>query len=127
MIDGITTRALDGTASLESSRPSQRPRNPAGVVDDSSARAGIETPATGSATAQPDFRTVQQLAAELGTALNRLEGDFSVSVDKDSGTMVVRITDQETGEIVRQIPSKELLEADRSMERIVGLIVDDQA
>ena len=125
MIDGITTRALDGTASLESSRPSQRPRNPAG--DDSSARAGIETPATGSATAQPDFRTVQQLAAELGTALNRLEGDFSVSVDKDSGTMVVRITDQETGEIVRQIPSKELLEADRSMERIVGLIVDDQA
>jgi uncharacterized FlaG/YvyC family protein len=41
--------------------------------------------------------------------------------------MVVRITDQATGEVVRQIPSKELLEADRSMERIVGLIVDDQA
>jgi len=96
-------------------------------VDDSSARAGNETPATGSATAQSDFKTVQQLAAELGTALNRLAGDFSVSVEKDSGTMVVRITDQETGEIVRQIPSKELLEADRSMERIVGLIVDDQA
>jgi flagellar protein FlaG len=70
---------------------------------------------------------VQQLAAELGTALNRHEGDFSVSVDRDSGTMVVRITDQATGEVVRQIPSKELLEADRSMERIVGLIVDDQA
>lgn len=127
MMNGITTPALAGTASLESSRPSQRPRNPAGTVDDSSARAGNETPATGSATAQSDFKTVQQLAAELGTALNRLEGDFSVSVDQDSGTMVVRITDQETGEVVRQIPSKELLEADRSMERIVGLIVDDQA
>lgn len=82
---------------------------------------------TGSVAVQPDSRTVQKLAAELGTALNRLEGDFSVSVDRDSGTMVVRITDQATGEVVRQIPSKELLEADRSMERIVGLIVDDQA
>lgn len=126
MMDGITTRGLAGTASLESSR--QRPRNPAGTVSDSSAPSGNQSsPVTGSVAAQPDFRTVQQLAAELGTALNRLEGDFSVSVDQDSGTMVVRITDQATGEVVRQIPSKELLEADRSMERIVGLIVDDQA
>ena len=127
MIHGITTRDLAGTASLDSSRPSQRPRNPAGTVNDSSARSGNATPVTGSVAVQPDSRTVQQLATELGTALNRLEGDFSVSVDQDSGTMVVRITDQATGEIVRQIPSKELLEADRSMERIVGLIVDDLA
>jgi uncharacterized FlaG/YvyC family protein len=70
---------------------------------------------------------VQQLAAELGTALDRVEGDFSVSVDRDSGMVIVRITDEVTGEIVRQIPPKELLEADRSMERIVGLLVDDQA
>ena len=124
MMDGITTRALAGTASLESSR--QRPRNP-DAVSDSSAPSGNQSPVTGSVAVQPDSRTVQQLAAELGTALNRLEGDFSVSVDRDSGTMVVRITDQATGEVVRQIPSKELLEADRSMERIVGLIVDDQA
>ena len=126
MMDGITTGALAGNASLESSR--QRPRNPAGTVSDSSAPSGNQSsPVTGSVAVQPDSRTVQQLAAELGTALNRLEGDFSVSVDRDSGTMVVRITDQATGEVVRQIPSKELLEADRSMERIVGLIVDDQA
>ena len=70
---------------------------------------------------------MQQLVAELGTALNKLEGDVSVSVDQDSGMVIVRITDEVTGEIVRQIPPKALLEADRSMERIVGLIVDDQA
>ena len=125
MMDGIPERGLAGTASLESSR--QRPRNPAETVSDSSAPSGNQSPVTGSVAVQPDLRTVERLAAELGTALNRLEGDFSVSVDRDSGTMVVRITDQATGEVVRQIPSKELLEADRSMERIVGLIVDDQA
>lgn len=78
--------------------------------------------------AQPgDLQAVQQLAAELGTALNQLEGDFSVSVDRDSGLVVVRITDEVTGEIVKQIPPQELLEADRNMERIVGLLVDDRA
>ena len=127
MIDGITTRVLTGTVSHESSGPSQRPRNPAGESDDSSAVAGIALPEPGSAAAQSEPRTVQQLAAELGTALNKLEEDFSVSVDKDSGMVVIRITDAVTGEIVRQVPPKELLEADRSMERIVGLIVDDQA
>ena len=127
MIDGITTRVLTSTVSHESSRPSQRPRNPAGEQNDSSVVAGNESLAPGSAAVQSTTRTVQQLAAELGTALNKLEGDFSVSVDKDSGMVVIRITDSITGEVVRQIPPKELLEADRSMERIVGLIVDDQA
>jgi len=129
MIDGITTRVLTGTVSHESSGPSQRPRNPAGELNDSSVVAGKEPPVSGSAAEQSEAttRTVQQLAAELGTALNKLEGDFSVSIDKDSGMVVIRITDAVTGEVVRQVPSKELLEADRNMERIVGLIVDDQA
>ena len=126
MMEGVTTRVLSGTASHESSRPYVRPRNPAGG-NGSGAQAGGASPATGSAAAQPDPQVVQQLAAELGTALNQLEGDFSVSVDRDSGFVVVRITDEVTGEIVRQIPPKELLEADRSMEKIVGLLVDDQA
>lgn len=69
---------------------------------------------------------VQQLAAELDAAVSGLDGDFSISVDEDSGMIIVRITDAVTGEIVKQIPPKELLEADRSMERIVGLLVDDQ-
>jgi len=126
MTEGVTTRFLSGTASNDSSRPYTRPRNPAGG-NGSGAQAGGTTPAAGSAAAQPDRQVVQQLAAELGTALNQVEGDFSVSVDKDSGMVIVRITDQVTGEIVRQIPPRELLEADRSMERIVGLLVDDEA
>lgn len=129
MTEGITTR-LPGIASHESSRPTQRPRNPAGSSESSThVRAKRqEARADGSAAAQPgDLQAVQQLAAELGTALSQLEGDFSVSVDRESGMVVVRITDEVTGEIVKQIPPKELLEADRSMEKIVGLLVDDRA
>ena len=126
MMEGVTSRILSGTASHESSRPYTRPRNAAGA-NSSGAQAGAVSPATGSAAAQPDPQVVQQLAAELSTALERVEGDFSVSVDSDSGFVIVRITDEVTGEIVRQIPPKELVEADRNMERIVGLLVDDQA
>lgn len=41
--------------------------------------------------------------------------------------IIVRITDEVTGEIVKQIPPQELLDAGLSMEKIVGLLVDDRA
>ena len=124
MIEGITA-TLPSFVSQESSRPLARPRNPAGNVD-SSVQVGAQQPAransSAAASAPVPPETVKQLAAEV----SGLDGDFSISVDEDSGMIIVRITDAVTGEIVKQIPPKELLEADRSMERIVGLLVDDQ-
>mgnify|MGYP003574009877 FL=1 len=73
-----------------------------------------------------DVNLASEIAAELDSALKNLDGDFSVSVDGDSGMIVVRITDEVTGEIVRQIPPQELLDAGSSMEKIVGLLVDDR-
>ena len=56
-----------------------------------------------------------------------MDANFHVSVDDDSGMMVVRITDTETGEIVRQAPPQQILDANVSMEKIIGLLVNDQA
>jgi len=67
------------------------------------------------------------LAAELNKALEQVEGSYSVSVDDDTGMMVVRITDTETGDIVKQVPPQQVLDVSVSVEKIVGLLVDDQA
>lgn len=74
-----------------------------------------------------DVNLASEIAAELDSALKKMDGDFSVSVDRDTGMVIVRITDEVTGEIVRQIPPQELLDAGLSMEKIVGLLVDDRA
>ena len=74
-----------------------------------------------------DPQVTEKLAARLDAALSNVDGDFSVSVDGDSGMVVVRILDTTTGEIVKQVPPQELLDADISMERIIGLLVDDEA
>jgi len=74
-----------------------------------------------------DVNLASEIASELDSALKKLDGDFSVSVDRDSGMVIVRITDEVTGEIVKQIPPQELLDAGTSMEKIVGLLVDDRA
>ena len=71
------------------------------------------------AQAQPlEAGVAEQLAAELASALDKVDGD--------TGMIVVRITDVSTGEIVKQVPPQELMDADRKMEEIVGLLVDDE-
>mgnify|MGYP003572114907 FL=1 len=127
-MEGITAR-MPRIASTESSRPSERPRNHAGATEPS---ARVEAPdhVRSKAMAGPqaiDVNLASEIAAELDSALKNLDGDFSVSVDGDSGMIVVRITDEVTGEIVRQVPPQELLDAGSSMEKIVGLLVDDRA
>ncbi len=79
------------------------------------------------ATSRPIQREeVEQAAAELDKVLKQTKGDLSVSVDKTTGVMVVKITDSTTGEIVKQIPPQELMEADISMSKIIGLLIDDR-
>ena len=130
-MEGIASMKPPGVASHEGSRPSsQRVRNrseaaapvPSGNGGGSGAAAAAPPP-------QPtvDPQVTEKLAARLDAALSNVDGDFSVSVDGDSGMVVVRILDTTTGEIVKQVPPQELMDADISMERIIGLLVDDQA
>ena len=69
---------------------------------------------------------VQELADKLSAALGKVDTNYSVSVDNDSGMIVVRITDVETGDIVQQVPPEQVLEASASVDKIVGLLVNDQ-
>ena len=70
-------------------------------------------------------KEIQALADNLNETLGRGDGKISVSVDDSTGMMVVRITDK-AGEIVKQIPPQQLLDADVSVENIIGLLVNDE-
>ena len=128
-MEGISVTKPSGIASHESSRPSPRPRNATGGSDLS---ARVEHhPDTGKSSTAPQAQPVEagvaeQIAAELSSALEQVDGDFSASVDGDTGMIVVRITDVSTGEIVKQVPPQELMDAGLKMEKIVGLLVDDE-
>lgn len=120
-MEGISqTIKIPEAATREAARA--RPRSPqAPVVPE--AAGGPQA----AAAAQPvQAQEVKQAAAELGKALQQQSSDLSVSVDETTGTMVVRITDSNTGEVVKQIPPQQLMEANVSMNKIVGLLIDDK-
>lgn len=49
------------------------------------------------------------------------------TIDKDSGKTVVKVVDASTSELIRQIPSEELLSLARNMTKLEGLLIDQKA
>lgn len=56
-------------------------------------------------------------------APNRL----AFSVDEDTGRSIVKITDAETGDLIRQIPAEEMLEIARSLDKMQGVLLQQKA
>ena len=75
---------------------------------------------------QPTVKSVEKAAERLNAALQEFQRDLSISVDQDTGQMVVTVTDLE-GNVIRQIPQDQLLEAEISIDKIIGLFINNQA
>jgi len=80
-----------------------------------------------SAAADKDHKAIEGAVAELKKRLDKQGGDLSVALDQGTGVMVMRVIDNQTGEVVKQMPAQELLDVDLNMEKIIGLLVDNQA
>ncbi|NBN90218.1 MAG: flagellar protein FlaG [Actinobacteria bacterium] len=49
---------------------------------------------------------------------------LEIGVDPSTGSVVVKVSDSKTGEVVRQIPSEEMLRVARNIEVLTGILVD---
>jgi flagellar protein FlaG len=68
-------------------------------------------------------RAVESINRRLERSVNNLR----FSLDGDTGKVVIKVVDAATDQVIRQIPSEEALAISRSMERLQGLLLDQQA
>jgi flagellar protein FlaG len=73
--------------------------------------------------AQQVHRAVETINRQLEAAAQNLR----FSVDDATGKTVVRVVDTATGEVIRQVPTEELLAISRSIDRLQGLLFHQQA
>ncbi|MDR3298942.1 MAG: flagellar protein FlaG [Candidatus Accumulibacter sp.] len=53
--------------------------------------------------------------------------DVEFVVDEDSGDTVVKVIDRETKEVIRQIPSEEMLDLAHALDKLQGLLIKQEA
>ncbi|TEW51616.1 flagellar protein FlaG [Psychromonas algicola] len=67
---------------------------------------------------------VSEAVTEVNDFLKNMNRNLSFSVDKDSGDSIIIIKDSENDEVIRQIPSEELLVIRKKMDYLVGVLFD---
>ena len=100
---------------------------PTGVV---TAQATVQAPQK---TAEPQqkpassLEQVQQAMKQVAEAVQAKASNLVFSIDKDTGTTVVKVVDAETQTVIRQIPSEEMIDIAKAIEKLQGLLVQQKA
>ena len=88
-------------------------------------------PATAVAVQQPSsvpsMEQIKQAVQEINKVMKSLSQDLEFSVDEDSNRTIVKVVDQQTNEVIRQLPSKEALEIAKALDKVQGLLIKQKA
>jgi flagellar protein FlaG len=71
----------------------------------------------------------EQVIKALDRALHALQGPtttFEVSMHKETNTIMVKVLNKETGELIREIPPEKTLDLVANMMKIAGIIIDER-
>jgi flagellar protein FlaG len=74
-----------------------------------------------------DKAAMREAIVVANKAMQSLERGLEFSVDAESGEMLVRVIDRATRQVIRQIPSEEMLAIARALDRMRGLLVNHDA
>jgi flagellar protein FlaG len=77
--------------------------------------------------AAPARDEVTSAVKKLNEALPQSAQTLTFEIDEESEGVVVKIIDRDTGEVVRQMPSKEALEMAKAVDKMVGRILNQTA
>jgi flagellar protein FlaG len=77
-------------------------------------------------------RATEVEAVNAVQVLNNYADSMSASslnfiLDKDTGNTIVKVIDRDTDKLIRQIPTEEAVALAKSLDRMQGLLINDQA
>ncbi len=69
----------------------------------------------------------QQAAARINEFLKSSAANVEFTVDAASDQVIVRVVDSETQQLIRQMPTEEMLAISRALDRLSGLLLAQKA
>lgn len=75
---------------------------------------------------EPDVETVKKAAEEINRVMKRFDNNIQFSVDENNKTNV-KVVDTQTNEVIRQLPSKEMVAIAQALDKFQGLLIKIKA
>ena len=74
---------------------------------------------------EPSAKVVKSAVHKMNDYVEKFSTKVGFSVNEENDGITIIVTDKDTGKVIRQIPAKEVLELNRKMEEIAGIIFDE--
>jgi uncharacterized FlaG/YvyC family protein len=75
----------------------------------------------------PNLTKLSEMASDIRKNLSIIHNvDLQFTVYKDSGQIMVTVSDETTGKVIREIPPSELIEFANKFDEMVGMIFDQK-
>lgn len=87
----------------------------------SRAAAPRQTPSKGTHAQTQEAGSTVEAVAQVGQHLQQARPELRLQVDADSGRTVFQVVQQDTGQVVMQVPSEEVLGMSRRLREAEGL------
>lgn len=81
----------------------------------------------GQPTVQSDRARIDRAATKVNEVLSLADLRLKIEVDDETKRVVVKVIEQKSGEVIRQIPAKELLELEKYLSSPKGILLREQA
>lgn len=99
-----------------------KPRIEAGAVkNEKQTDAGVPVEKTGEPK-RLSREEIEQTVSEVSDFVQNIQRNLLFSVDDDSGETIIKVTDMETDDVIRQIPSEEVLQLQQYIKDASGIL-----
>jgi flagellar protein FlaG len=96
------------------------------VVSTSQATIGPQPSGAGQQAREVGFaqgtQSIDEVVSGLNEMVQNLHRNLQFTVDEESGDTVIKVVDSETDEVVRQIPSEDIVRLHRQMKEVAGVL-----
>ncbi|MQY51575.1 flagellar protein FlaG [Rhodocyclus gracilis] len=75
----------------------------------------------------PRKEDVKSAVEKVRNFVQASAADIQFSIDQDSHGTIVKVIDRGTGDVIRQIPSKEMVDIAKALDKLQGLFVKQSA
>lgn len=108
---------------VKASAPDVKPQSAESAVP----VAVVSTQAVQQAAATPSVEEVKQSVEKINKTIQSMNSNLQFSVDEDTKKNIVKVVDMQTKDVIRQIPSPEVLAIAKALDKLQGLLVRDKA
>jgi flagellar protein FlaG len=70
-----------------------------------------------------DRKAIEQTIAKIRDAIGPANSSLKIEIDPDTDGIIVKVLDDQSGELIRQIPSQEMVEIAKRLDAMQGIFI----